>query len=628
MFLLLTMLILTMSKFSVYAKTTNETPLVPVEETEETSEEETTQAPKIDIKTKEITKIASQVYTGEDIEPQVKITGLKEGKDYTVNYKNNKNVGKATVTVTGIGNYTGTTKTTFEITAKQLKVTVKIKDQIYKGEKITPQVKIKGLTKDKDYTVSYKNNKNVGTATVIVTGKGNYTGTTTTTFKITAKKLKATVKIKDQIYKGKKVTPQVKIKGLTSGKDYKITYKNNNKIGKATVIVTGKGNYKGTLTATFKIVPNTVNKVRVTRTSTSAVLKWSKVTGAKGYTVYTYNPTTKKYKEYISTSKTSLTIKKLSASKDYYYAVKAYGGKYRSANYSKKAKASKVPNKVSNLKVARTSSNAITVSWKKISGVSNYELEYATQSNFKSAKTVIVSKSKSSKVLKGVSTSKTYYVRVRAVKTSGDSTTYGKYSFAKALKPSGYNSVYASYATRYSRSTTYDRTREVNLRLACNAINGTVLNPGQMFSFNQIVGERTEAKGYKPGHIFASGSTVSAIGGGVCQVASTIFNAALISNFKIDQRSQHSKRVAYVPLGRDAAIYWGSKDLKFTNTSNTNIKILASAKNGVISIKFMAYGNGSEHPPKVSLNVSRSGNTFTLKRSVGGKVNYTTRSTY
>lgn len=568
MFLLLSVFVVSMAKTSVYAKTTNETPLVPIEETEtseeetskeETSEEETTQAPKIQIKTKKITKIESQVYTGKDIKPQVKIAGLKEGKDYTV---------------------------------------------------------------------GYKNNKNVGTATVTVTGKGNYTGKITTTFKITAKKLKGKIKIKDQVYTGKKIIPKVKITGLVKDKDYKVAYTNNKKIGKATVTVTGKGNYKGTLKTTFKILPNTVNNVRVTRTSTSAVLKWSKVKGAKGYTVYTYNPTSKKYKEYISTSKTSLTIKKLSASKDYYYAVKAYGGTYRSANYSKKAKASKLPNKVSNLKVTRTSSTAITVSWKKVSGVSNYELEYATKSNFKNAKTITVSKSKSSKVLKGVSTSKTYYVRVRGIKTNGKSTTYGKYSLEKSLKPAGYHSVYASYATRYSRSTTYDRTREVNLRLACNAINGTVLKPGQMFSFNQIVGERTEAKGYKPGHIFASGSTVSAIGGGVCQVASTVFNAALISNFKIDQRSQHSKRVAYVPLGRDAAIYWGSKDLKFTNTSNTNIKILASAKNGVISIKFMAYGNGSEHPPKVSLNVSRSGNTFTLKRSVSGKVNYTTRSTY
>lgn len=568
-FVLFSTLVLSMAKASVYAKNSNETPLVPIEETEtseeetssveESSQEETTQAPKIQIKTKKITKIASQVYTGNKIEPKVKITGLKEGKDYTV---------------------------------------------------------------------SYKNNKNVGTATVTITGKGNYTGKTTTTFTITAKKLKATIKIKDQIYKGKKITPQVKISGLTKDKDYKVTYKNNNKIGKATVTVKGKGNYKGTLTATFKIVPNTVNNVRVTRTSTSAVLKWSKVTGAKGYTVYTYNPTTKKYKEYTSTSKTSLTIKKLSASKDYYYAVKAYGGAYRSASYSKKAKASKLPSTVTVKNVEITNSKSMTVFWKKVSGVSRYEIDYATQSNFKNKKTVTASKTATSKVLKGITASKTYYVRVRAVKTNGDSTTYGKYSSVKVLKPSGYNSVYASYATRYSRSTTYDRTREVNLRLACNSINGTVLKPGQTFSFNQVVGERTAARGYKPGHIFASGSTVSAIGGGICQVASTMFNAALISNFRIDQRSQHSKRVTYVPLGRDAAIYWGSKDFKFTNTSSHTIKILASAKNGVISIKFMAYGDGSEKPPKVSLSVSRSGNTFTLRRSVGGKVNYTTRSTY
>lgn len=566
MFLLLSSLIFSMAKVSVYA---NEMPTASIEESsaeettkqEESSAEETTTAQKLKITDKKITKIANQTYTGKEIKPQVKISGLKEGRDFTVTYKNNKNVGTATVTVTGKGNYTGKLTTTFKITAKNLK-----------GKKIT--------------------------------------------------------KIADQIYKGKKVEPTVKITGLKNGTDYKVTYKNNKAIGKATVTVTGKGNYTGKLTTTFKIVPNTVKNAKVTRTSTSAVLKWSKVTGAKGYTVYTYNPSTKKYKEYTSTSKTSLTIKKLSASKDYYYAVKAYGGAYRSASYSNRAKASKLPSTVVAKSLERTSSSSITITWKKVSGATGYEIDYATQSNFKNAKTVKVSKYTTSKVLKKISASKTYYVRVRAIKTSGDNTTYGKYSTAKVLKPSGYNSVYASYATRYSRSTTYDRTREVNLRLACNSINGTVLKPGQTFSFNQVVGERTAARGYKPGHIFASGSTVSAIGGGICQVASTMFNAALMSNFRIDQRSQHSKRVAYVPLGRDAAIYWGSKDFKFTNTSNTNIKILASAKNGVISVKFMAYGNGSEKPPKVSLSVSRSGNTFTLRRSVGGKVNYTTRSTY
>jgi vancomycin resistance protein YoaR len=143
-----------------------------------------------------------------------------------------------------------------------------------------------------------------------------------------------------------------------------------------------------------------------------------------------------------------------------------------------------------------------------------------------------------------------------------------------------------------------------------------------------VVGTRTAEKGYKNAHIFSGNSVISGIGGGICQVASTVFNAALLSNFQINERSQHSQRVAYVPLGRDAAIYWGSKDLKFTNTSNYKIKILASAGGGVVSIKFMAYGDGTIKAPKVSLNVSQSGNTFTLTRKVNGTVNYTTRSTY
>jgi vancomycin resistance protein YoaR len=566
--------------------------------------------------------VENQVYTGEKLKPTVTVKGLTT-KDYSVTYANNLNVGTATVTINGKGNYTGTLNTTFKITRKSIKsYKASVKNQVYTGKKLKPTVTVKGLTVKTDYIVTaYEKNLNVGTATVTIKGTNNYTGTLTATFKITRKDIsnyKASVK--DQIYTGEKLEPTVTVKNLKKS-DYTVTYKSNKSIGDATVTVKGTGNYKGTINTTFKILPAQVTGLKVVRNGSTATLSWSKVKGAKGYTVYKYNPDTKTYKEYTSLSTNSLTIKKLSTSKTYYYAVKAYGGKYSSASYSKKVKAAKVPSKVTLKSAAFSGSTSISVTWKKVS-CSGYEVDYSTNSNFKSKKTVKVTTT--SATLKNISSSKTYYVRVRAYNTSDNSTTYGSYSAKKSIKASGYNSVYASYSTTYSGNAD----RETNLKLACKEINGTVLNPGDTFSFNKVVGTRTAEKGYKNAHIFSGNSVISGIGGGICQVASTVFNAALLANFEFTERSQHSQRVAYVPLGRDAAIYWGSKDLKFTNTSDYKIKILASAGGGVVSIKFMAYGDGTIKAPKVSLHVSQSGNTFTLTRKVNGKVNYTTRSTY
>ena len=105
-----------------------------------------------------------------------------------------------------------------------------------------------------------------------------------------------------------------------------------------------------------------------------------------------------------------------------------------------------------------------------------------------------------------------------------------------------------------------------------------------------------------------------------------MFNAALYSNFKIVERSQHSQRVSYCPLGRDAAIYWGSKDFKFKNTSGYPVKIKMTCSNGKLTCAF--YTSYNVAPPKVTLKVSQSGKNFTLRRYVNGKVNYTTKSKY
>lgn len=129
----------------------------------------------------------------------------------------------------------------------------------------------------------------------------------------------------------------------------------------------------------------------------------------------------------------------------------------------------------------------------------------------------------------------------------------------------------------------YDRT--INLELSCAAINGTEVAPGEIFSFNQVVGERTEEKGYKPAAVYTSGDTVDEIGGGICQIASTLYLVAMKADMKIVERSCHSYTVSYLPLGMDAAIYWDNNDdFRFQNTSKYPIRILASVEEGFVNI--------------------------------------------
>ena len=127
-----------------------------------------------------------------------------------------------------------------------------------------------------------------------------------------------------------------------------------------------------------------------------------------------------------------------------------------------------------------------------------------------------------------------------------------------------------------------DRTK--NLMLACEAIDGTILMPGEVFSFNDVVGERTKAKGYREATAYVGGASVPEIGGGVCQVASSIYYAVLQADLRTVQRHAHQYLVTYVPQGMDAAIYWGSYDYKFENTSPTPIKIEATVADGDVHI--------------------------------------------
>lgn len=116
--------------------------------------------------------------------------------------------------------------------------------------------------------------------------------------------------------------------------------------------------------------------------------------------------------------------------------------------------------------------------------------------------------------------------------------------------------------------------RLTNMRITCNIINGTIINPGDTFSFNNIVGKPTAERGYQEAKVIIEHKTETGIGGGNCQVSSTLYNAVLaIPTLTIIERHEHGKDVTYVPEGKDAAVSYGSLDFKFRNDYGSKIKI-------------------------------------------------------
>ncbi|WP_241154341.1 VanW family protein [Staphylospora marina] len=126
------------------------------------------------------------------------------------------------------------------------------------------------------------------------------------------------------------------------------------------------------------------------------------------------------------------------------------------------------------------------------------------------------------------------------------------------------------YTTRFDPGNV---NRTTNIKLASKAIDGLILMPGEVFSFNKVVGPRTAARGYKPAPVIVKGEYSEGIGGGICQVSSTLYNSVDEANLRIVQRRSHSKEVTYVPPGRDATVSWGGPDFKFKNNLNKPVLI-------------------------------------------------------
>ena len=519
-------------------------------------------------------------------------------------------------------------------------VTLSQDSYVYSGSAKEPEVALKvgdeNLTNGTDFSVEYTNNINAGTATAVLTGIGNYTGTVSKDFTISPYNISGSkVKVKNtaKIVAGKKGKYEVYYDNqlLKKGTDYTIDVKNYKKAGVKTakVTVSGVNNFEGTKTKTYNVYPRMVTSFTTKdRTTSTVTISWKSQSSYKvsGYKVYTCDKNGNNLKFYKKVSSNSCKVTKRAPGSYSYFVVKAFKKSGNTTIYGANSKIYATvckPKKVTIKSVLKSKdSKKLTISWKRVN-CTGYEIFYSTDKAMKkNVKTIKAAQNKKSVSVKIPKNSKVYYAKVRAYReyNLGKYTVYGKKSEKFSTD---FSKLYATYTSAYVNNPN----RTTNLILASKAINGTIVYPGQTFSLNKTVGKRTTSKGYRAAYIFTGPTThTMGVGGGVCQVASTMFNAALLANFKIVERHQHSQRVTYVPLGRDAAIYWGAEDFKFKNNTNYPVKIVMYCKNGKITCSYYVCNNVS--PKKVKLNVYSSGRRFTLQRSVNDKVNYTTRSYY
>lgn len=435
---------------------------------------------KIDLSSSSVNEISSKTYTGSAIEPSVTVTLnnkiLKENEDYTVTYSNNISIGTAKILIKGIGNYVGEKTITFEIvapTASKINLSSasvsEISSQSYTGSAIKPSVTVKingkTLVLNKDYKVTYSNNKDIGTAEIRIEGIGNYTGKKTVTFKIIPKKV-------SKVSLSKKTTNSLtlswnKVNGVTGYKIYKYNTKSksyeylktikgasttsftDSKLTDATIykykvrgykVVDGNtynGFYSDVFTESTKV--KTVTNLHLkTRNATSLELSWDKVKNADGYRIYRLDTNTDTYKLVTTINNNDTTSYKhsnLVSATNYYYKVKAFkylNGSNRYGDYSSSLKATTRPLQPS-VTLSSTKSKSIKASWTKISKRTTGYKVYMSTSKSGTYNSIGTTTNKS--FTKGnLTKGKTYYFKVRAYRIVDGQKIYSLYSSVKSIK--------------------------------------------------------------------------------------------------------------------------------------------------------------------------------------------------
>lgn len=239
---------------------------------------------KLGISATAVSGTGNKVYTGSAIKPvpAVKAGGrtLKNGTDFTVSYKNNTEPGTATLIVNGKGNYSGSVSKTFKITARAINdVEVTVPDTVFTGEQVRPDVVVSygsyQFISDSDYTLSFKDNVNIGTASVVVTGKNHLSGSRTVTFPIEKADISSTeIAVKNATFTGSAIKSDVDVRlgnvTLKEGTHYTLSYKNNVNAGTAQVTISGKGSLEGAVTKDFTIAKADISKASISASGTYA----------------------------------------------------------------------------------------------------------------------------------------------------------------------------------------------------------------------------------------------------------------------------------------------------------------------------------------------------------------------
>ena len=391
-------------------------------------------------------------------------------------------------------------------------------DGTYKKPAATVTFGGKVLQEGKDYTISYRNNLNVGVATVIATGMGDYTGYTSKNFTITKRAMAGgTVSVASSVsFTGSNITPSVTVKvagrSLTNGTDYTVSYSNNKNVGKATVKITGKGNYSGSLSAKFDIVPAKQQIQKLETKYKGFFVDWAQKGSATGYDVeYSVkaNMSGAVSKHLTANKPDTLTVSGLAGDKTYYVRVRSYtnvngkvyygawsdvksiktannditkatvsdistkaftgkaitqnvtvkvgntvlkNGTDYTVSYSNNKKVGKATVKITGkgkyggvitktfkinpakqqIQKLTAKSKAFFVDWAQKGSATGYEIQYATNSKFTGAKKVTITNNKTDKTtVSKLSANKKYYVRVRSYTNVGGTKYYGAWSAVK-----------------------------------------------------------------------------------------------------------------------------------------------------------------------------------------------------
>lgn len=168
----------------------------------------------------------------------------------------------------------------------------------------------------------------------------------------------------------------------------------------------------------------------------------------------------------------------------------------------------------------------------------------------------------------------------------------------KDLNVNIFRDLLGNFSTKYDDR---NENRANNLKLAASKIDAVILSPGEEFSYNTIVGKRSISAGYKEAKIYAGGKVIDGLGGGICQLSSTLYNAVVFANLNVTERHNHQFITSYVQPGRDATVAYGSKDLKFVNNRKYPIKIKVKVDSGVAKVQI--YGIKEENDCNISFDV-------------------------